>query len=46
MNESTPAGTEQAVQTTIGTRAKAALIVGGTVILFLVGAVAFQFLRP
>jgi foldase protein PrsA len=31
---------------TIGTRAKAALIVGGTVILFLVGAVAFQFLRP
>jgi foldase protein PrsA len=46
MSESTPAGTEQAVQTTIGTRAKAALIVGGTVILFLVGAVAFQFLRP
>ena len=41
-------GTVQAdtVQTTFGTRAKAALIVGGTVILFVVGAVAFQFLRP
>jgi len=53
MNESTPTGTVQAgtvqantAEKTIGKRAKAALIVGGTAILFVVGAVAFQFLRP
>ncbi len=46
MNESNPTDTLQTVQTTLGTRAKAAWIVGGTVLLFLVGAVAFQFLRP
>jgi foldase protein PrsA len=46
MSESTPTGNTQDVQMTLGSRSKAALIVGGTVILFLVGAVAFQFLRP
>ncbi len=46
MSDSTPTGNTQDVQMTLGSRSKAALIVGGTVILFLVGAVAFQFLRP
>lgn len=46
MSESTPTGNTQDVQMPLGSRSKAALIVGGTVILFLVGAVAFQFLRP
>ena len=46
MSESTPTGTVDTVQNNNGNRAKAAFIVGGTVVLFLVGAVAFQFLRP
>jgi foldase protein PrsA len=46
MSEPTPTGNTQDVQMTLGSRSKTALIVGGTVILFLVGAVAFQFLRP
>lgn len=46
MNESTPTGPVETVPATIGTRAKAALIVGGTMLLFMAGAVAFQFLRP
>jgi foldase protein PrsA len=58
MSESTPTGIVQAdtvqadtvledtAEQTFGKRAKAALIVGGTAILFVVGAVAFQFLRP
>ena len=51
MSESTPTGNVETTQTTLaqttqGSRAKAGFIVGGTVALFLVGAVAFQFLRP
>jgi foldase protein PrsA len=51
MSESTPTGNVETTetilaQTTQGSRAKAGFIVGGTVALFLVGAVAFQFLRP
>jgi foldase protein PrsA len=46
MSESTPNGTVDTVQDNNGARTKAAFIVGGTVVLFLVGAVAFQFLRP
>jgi foldase protein PrsA len=46
MSESTPTGTVDTVQNNKPSRTKAAFIVGGTVVLFLVGAVAFQFLRP
>ena len=46
MSESNATDPVQTVPTPVGTRANAALIVGGTVLLFLVGAVAFQFLRP
>jgi foldase protein PrsA len=46
MSESTPTDTVDTVQNNNGSRAKAAFIVGGTLVLFLVGAVAFQFLRP
>ncbi len=46
MSESTPIGTVDTVQDNNPTRTKTAFIVGGTVVLFLAGAVAFQFLRP
>ncbi len=46
MSESTQTGTVDTVQNNNTSRTKAAFIVGGTLVLFLVGAVAFQFLRP
>ena len=46
MSESTPTDAVDTVQNNNASRTKAAFIVGGTLVLFLVGAVAFQFLRP